>query len=227
MLLTRTILIDNFVEKCVRMDKIIYQAQNYSLWKISTGSILEAVRFVVETNYMSHQGFLPPEIDEEIRTIYHEEKAYFPESHFYIVRDNISQIIGSIRIFRWDQVSKLPIQQKYGVNVNELVQKEDGDKNQVWHIGRFAVNTQLTGRTSLIVLKTLLAHVVHHVCSHQRSIMLAECDEKTYEKLKLLEICSNPVGEPGFELGSKTIPVYNTSKGLSSFLEKNRHLCYV
>jgi hypothetical protein len=210
------------------MKKLIRQLPDYSLWQIDKDYLFEVSHFVVKTNYMHHQGYLPSSIEEEIMEVYNEEIKYFPESFFYIVTDNLTQqIIGSIRIFRWDKKSMLPIEKKYNVNITAILKEQEQKFNHIFHIGRFAVSTKDIGRASILLFKTLLANVFYRACSLGNSIILAESDKKLFEKFRLLDIHFSQAGQSKIELGSETIPVYITSHKLSTFLEKHKHLCYV
>ncbi|GHT34338.1 hypothetical protein FACS189434_10340 [Bacteroidia bacterium] len=210
------------------MDNPIHQLPNYSLWKISENSLAETVRFVVETNYKRYLGNFPCDMEEEIKFIYNNEKQYFPHSCFYVIKDNHKQkIIGSIRITHWTPKIHLPIQNKFGVDIESITKQKNVSTDHIWHIGRFAIDYQTLGKSSVLLLKTLLVNGFQMPYTDKNAILLAELDKRLFEKLKLLGIHAIQAGKSEIELGSETVPVYITSQGLLPFFEKHKHLCYV
>lgn len=207
------------------MDYLIHRFENFSLWRISCKSLLEVSKFIVETNYNKHSGIYPLNINDEIREIYEKEKKQFDNSFFYVVRDDLGNIIGVIRALKWNGITELPIQTIFNVDIEEIKRKESEAK-EIWHIGCFAIDTQSIGRASIVILKILLAQAIFHICTND-SIMLAECDRKLFEKIKLLNICSCEAGESQYYIGSETVPVYNTSNQLKYFLWKQRNHLYI
>ncbi len=210
------------------MKKLIHQFSDYLLWQIEKDMMPEVSRFVVETNYKHHQGSFPVSIENEIMAVCEEEKSYFPDSVFFLIEESTSQkVIGTIRVFRWTGKCKLPAQEEYAVDMQKIIDKERDFDGEIWHVGRLAIDIKKMGRASVLILKTLLVNGFQSACPLCGSLVFAELDRKLFEKFRLMDIYFNQIGESKICLGSETVPTYITSKGLSSFLEKHKHLCYV
>jgi len=211
------------------MGTLICQLSDYSFFQITEMSNLyEAIRFVVETNYIRHQGFLPLGIEKEIAAIVEEEKEFFSESFFFAVRNNeTKKIIGTVRICRWKMENQSSFPVKLNTNMESYVQKTHCNPDRVWHLGRLAVNVKDLSRVNVLLLKMLLINAFSVICKEEDAVIFAEADRKVFEKLRFLDVFCEQIGESEFDLGSEAIPIYNTARGLQAFLERHKSLCYV
>ena len=210
------------------MKEFPYQYSCQCLSVASESAIKEVSQFVVTTNYIRHNGALPNSINEEIQDVYCEDLHYQSNSWFYVMKNDTTQnIVGSIRVIRWDKQCVLPIEKKFGVSVKKLVEEQLHTVEQVFHIGRFAVSTKEIGFASIILFKILLTYAFRSVCVAENSIVLAELDKKLCATLQLFNIHTTQVGQSKIELGSETIPICIDAKKLYPFVEKYKHLCYV
>ena len=75
-------------------------------------------------------------------------------------------IIGFIRLMLWDGEEKLPIQSLYSINyIDHLFCEYCAE---IWHIGRFAVSTDV-GRYGLNLFKLLLLYAMYPICNEKRN----------------------------------------------------------
>lgn len=200
------------------MDKLILKHEDYSLWKISQENLYAMAEFVVKTNYIKHQNDLfPADIDNEINEIYKSEIKYFKNSLFYALKDNDDKVIGTIRVMKWDGNSILPIQKDFCVNLEKIGKMG----RTVWHVGRFAVHSNIKSFRINIMFKTLLYHAIAPICESGNNIMLAECDRKLLLTLRRLHIDIKEIGKSMVYLGSETCPIFSDTKGLTPFLDEN------
>lgn len=200
------------------MDELILKYEDYSLWKVSQENLYVMVEFVVKTNYIKHQNdIFPVDVDNEINDIYKSEIEYSSNSLFYALKDNENKVIGAIRVMKWDGNSILPIQKDFGVDIEKIgIMGRD-----IWHVGRFAVHSDIKSFKILVMFKTLLYYAISPICESRNNIMLAECDRKLLLTLRRLHIDIEEIGQSMIYLGSETCPILSDTKGLTPFLDEN------
>ncbi|CAA0197418.1 conserved hypothetical protein [Tenacibaculum maritimum] len=195
--------------------------QNY-LEKLSANEMYKLSKFIVEENFKHHQkksNF--KKIKKDIISVYQEEIKYIQNSEIFVCKDNLGDIIGAIRVLRWNYVDKLPIQNLFGIN--PLLVVEDRSLNEIWHIGRFAIKK---GIQKANLFKKLMVCAIAPVCSHVGNIAFAECDSKLLRVMSLLGIRFKIVGKSINYLGSETIPVSFSYHDLIGFYEENKKLVF-
>lgn len=214
------------------MDKLLTKFDDYSLWLADRTSLREISNFIIRTNYEFHMGaliFPKDEIEDNYRHIYENHEA----SYFYILKDNNGDYIGTIKSQKWDQQSPLPIEKMFGIDVKSFAANLPFVTNEIWHIGCFAIdqkkilNDQNLMHKRISILKTLLMCALNHVYPNPRNIFLAECDKKLHQTLRVLKIDCEVIGKSIFYLGSETVPMFNTGKGIKTFFESHRNYSYV
>lgn len=173
--------------------------------------------FIVKENYVQHQSTIVP-FDDFLNTanaLALEDYLIFDDSVFCVALKN-SEIVGSVKITRWNENISLPIQKLFDIDPAMFINK--GFKS-VWHIGRFAISKSEKDGAKL--LKKLIAIAVYPVCKAANSIMLAECDSKFVRVLNLIGLRTEQLAQGINYLGSETLPVYSTQEWLASFLNKS------
>lgn len=174
-------------------------------------------KFVVEQNYNHHTTVQPENLCEEIDSVYREEYS-LTNSKVFIASTSENQIIGSIRVLKWNFIDCLPIKNVFDIDPLSLY-----EDNEIYHIGRFAINGG--GENSgFKVFKTLMTYAINEVCKTPDSIALAECDVKLLNVIKLLGIEVKILAKSKLYLGSETIPVLLSYSSLRNFLSKNKEL---
>ncbi|MFD2968788.1 hypothetical protein [Sphingobacterium bambusae] len=192
--------------------------ENYSIKILEKNELLKLAQFVVNQNANHHSEFIR-ELEREARIakLLLEEVRFSPNSRHYVAENSTNQeIVGCIRLLKWDNAQKLPLQQDFAVDVDEIL--KDRLYVDVWHIGRFAI---AHGIRSIGVFKALMLSVIGPISSGDESLTFAECDEKLLKVLNLLEIRTTIVGKPKFYLGSRTYPISISKKTLKDFFQKN------
>lgn len=201
------------------MKKLVEQYRNYSIFEVDSQYLHIIAELVVKANYDHHCGNIcPNDLEKEIQDVYMEELEYVSSSRLYIAEDNSGQIIGCIRVMKWDLQHKLPIQKIFNINPIDYI--SNTQKNPTfWHIGRFAINSY-TNIPNLSLFKQLMIYAITPICQQPNSYMIAECDSKLLRIMGLLGISTVRLGNGVHYLGSETIPVYANRKGLMSFYYK-------
>jgi len=215
------------------MDRLLKEFGTVSLWKVSFEGLIDFARFVVSTNYETHQHVSEVSQDE-VNKVLEQEKILYKHSRLFAIKDEQRKYLGSIRVTLWDGIVDLPITNQFGVDVQKVFKSRHIKPEEVWHVGRLAVNQKilkdkgysLTHRS--MILKILIAQALIPICKKSTNVLLAECDERFLANASNLKLKNfDLVGKPIVYLGSAAIPVMNTVPNLLPFLEINKSLCYV
>lgn len=206
------------------MDKLIASHENYSIWQVSKSGLYDLAKFVVVENYKHHKKlFDATMIDHsEIQAVYDEENRFFSQSKIFVAKNAKNEIVGTIRVMEWSGREELPITKLFGIRNLHEISPEDSNAH-VWHIGRFAVSSDL-GRYGISLFKILMLHAISPICKYKKGIMFAECDNKLFKTVNHLGINAIALNEGIEYLGSLTIPMYATCNGMMEFYNQNRTL---
>lgn len=201
------------------MKQFVKRHGSYSIFKVDSQYLHKIAELVVKANYNHHgENICSNDIEKEIQGVYMEELEYASSSQLYIAEDNSEQIIGCIRVMKWDLRHKLPIQKIFNINPLDYISNTLKDPT-FWHIGRFAIDS-CANVPNLSLFKQLMMYAITPICQQQNSYMIAECDSKLLRVMGLLGISTVRLGSGVHYLGSETIPVYANRKGLLSFYYK-------
>lgn len=146
-----------------------------------------------------------------------EDASIYEDSIVCVALDG-AEIVGSVKVTRWNEETVLPIQKLFGIN--PLRFKEKGAQS-IWHIGRFAISK--TAKEGAKLLKKLIAIAVYPISCAPNSIMLAECDSKFVKILNLMGIRTEMLARGIDYLGSETLPICSTQNSLYAYLCKSPH----
>jgi N-acyl-L-homoserine lactone synthetase len=206
------------------MDKLIASYGNYSICQLSKSGLLDLAKFVVAENYRRHQKLANDNKvnDDEVSDIYKEEAHFFEHSVILVAKNNKNEIIGSIRLLKWNRKDELPITKLFGITNLDEVSPKDSDAH-IWHVGRFAVNADL-GTDGILLFRILMTCAATLICRYQNGIMFAECDSKLLKIMKLMGIKAIVLDDGIEYLGSITLPIYITRSGMAKFVARNQAL---
>jgi len=194
--------------------------ENSNFSQLGNNSLHDLAKFVVFENFVHHSKYFnPQQLKQEVDIVYKEE-VKFNNSKIFVSRDDKDNINGSIRVLKWNSKDILPIEKLFEIKPSSLINNID---TEIWHIGRFAIK-QFSDKAGFGVFKTLMTFAINEVCKNENSIALAECDVKLLRILRLLGIEAEALADPIYYLGSETIPVLLSYKGLKRFLDKNYYL---
>lgn len=193
--------------------------RNY-LENLQKGQLLDLAKFIVTENFKHHSdNVLPQDYTNDVNSIRDEEIKYAENSQIFVVKNEDNDITGAIRVLKWNYSDILPIQKMFGIN--PLLAITDYDVNEIFHIGRFAIQK---GSKDVNLFKKLMVCAIAPVCANKGNIAFAEIDSKLLRVLRLLGIKASVIGESIEYLGSETIPVAFTYEGLIDFFNKNKSL---
>lgn len=206
------------------MKQLIIESGNYCIYQVCSRYLHGTAKFVVEENYKHHHNteiVYANELENEIKSVYQEELAYQENSNYFIVENLQSQMIGCIRVMKWNMQQKLPMQKIFGINPLEHI--EISDITTFWHIGRFAISA-CSDIPSVTLFKQLMIYSIYPICQEKDGYMLAECDSKLLQTMSLLGIKTVSLGKSLYYLGSETVPVYADKNGLKMFYQNFGYL---
>ena len=188
-----------------------------NLEKLTATQIFEMADFVVSENFKHYSMDLnSSKFTKEVNLLYDEELTYFGSSSIYVGREHKGNMMGSIRVMKWNYVDPLPLQKVFGINPFSCV--DTSKVGEIFHIGRFAIQKEAA---SLHLFKRLMMCAIAPVCQGKKNVAFAECDSKLLRILSRLGIKMSILGKPLNYLGSETIPILLKYDGLISFYRQN------
>lgn len=194
--------------------------QNNYLQMLSKNEIFNLAEFVVTENFNHHvNSELPNKYYSDVNSIYKEELNFFKNSQTFVSKKSNGNIEGVIRVLKWNYSDVLPLEKIFGINPIEITGMSP--LKSIWHIGRFAIKQ---GVNDINLFKKLMICAIEPVCKNENAVAFAECDSKLLRILRMLGIEVTVIGEPVNYLGSETIPVCMTYKGLIGFYRNNKFL---
>ncbi|MEO7979059.1 hypothetical protein [Flavobacterium sp.] len=187
---------------------------------ISQNEIFHMSKFVVTENFNHHANEVySSSYQNDIESVYQEEMEFLKNSKIFIFKNDLDELIGTIRVLKWDFIKPLPIQKMF--DIDPFMCTEGNSINEIWHIGRFAIKK---GTRDINLLKKLLVCAIAPVCANKDNIAFAEIDAKLLRVLQLMGIRAKVVGKSIEYLGSETIPVSMSYHGLIDFYNENKNL---
>jgi len=205
------------------MDQKVKQFNSFSLWLTGKDNLPAFSNFVAEINsrYCNKQGIIK---EKEIQDILKYDMQHYDWAYFYAIRNIEETIIATIKVTRWQNALYFPIHGEFNVDIEKILENLSFKPEVIWHLGRLAIDQRMIAtdkhlsKHRLNILKILLIAAFRHICTNDNNIMIAECDTRLNEKIRLLGINSISIGNSMMYLGSETIPIYNTGKNLRQFL---------
>lgn len=204
------------------MKQAVFKCKDYCIYKVDKTYIRAISDFVVNANYMHHFNSSQSVPVEEIETICQEELSYAGSSFLYIAENNDNEMIGCIRLLKWDKKKRLPMEKLFDIQPSLLL--ADPCNSSIWHVGRFAVH-YCKGFSHISLFKQLMVLAIAPICKEDTGYMLAECDSKLLRVMNILGIETEKLKEGINYLGSETIPVVANRSGLISFYNRHKYLC--
>lgn len=202
------------------MEQFVTAGNGYAIYESDENVLYELAEFVVKENYRHHNhNSVPPK--GEVDNVCKEEKRLINISRVFVARNDEGQIIGSIRITRWDNKTTLPLENLFGLNPLDLA-----FANEIatfWHIGRFSISKE-SAFSTILLMRTLMIYAIYPIVNEVSGCLLAEVDQKLFNVLGKLGIIVYQLAPSIHYLASETIPVYSTSVAMRGFYEQNKYL---
>lgn len=204
------------------METLFLKTRQYEIYQIDEKSVFDLIKFVVKENYKHHmRDNSTVDIENKIHALYMEELAFSESATAYLARNNIGEIIGSIRVLKWNTEQTLPIHTIFGIDPMEVLPSEC--PMNYWHVGRFAIDSS-SGISTISLFKQLMLCAIDPIVHCDNSYMIAETDSKLLRVMTALGIETWQLGAAVNYLESETIPIYSNNKRLASFYTNYRSL---
>ena len=193
---------------------------NYYLEKLPKNQLIDLAEFIVTENFKHHSNNkLTENYKNDVNSIFEEEFNFYENSEVFATKDQAGNILGAIRLLKWNYTDVLPLQKIFGIN--PLIAFSQPNTNDIFHVGRFAVKKDVH---NINLFKKLLVCIAKIICNNMGNVAFAECDSKLLRVLKLFGIKALEIGNSVNYLGSETIPIVMTCEGIIDFYNSNKHL---
>ena len=163
---------------------------------------------------------------EDFLEIQQKDEADANHATYFAFKNAYQDIIGTIKTTLKNDQLTFPIETDFNISIPELIDAHNLDVSQVWHLGRFAVDTKTLRKNSLDIsgkelMKQLLIHSFEEMYDEGYGLMVAESDVLIYSIFHELGINMQIVGEAKDYVGSPTYPVIVTGEDMADWLSKN------
>lgn len=181
---------------------------------ITEDSLFNAVEFVVNANFSIHKQHVDmSEKERIIDSIYQFERQNLKNSRFYgLIWEN--RLIASIRILYDDKEQ----------HVNPVIKNLfRNDIHRFLHIGCFAIHASVDSFEISRIFKHMILIAFNLICEDSRNVLVAECDIKLLNTLKLMGVNIKDIGVQRVHMGSQTSEVYATFNDIYPFCLENQN----
>lgn len=159
----------------------------------------------------------------DIEKVYTEEASY-EDKIMYVAHDNQGELIGCIRVFKWNGNLILPIEKEFGVSLHSLFSSDQ--KMNFWHVGRFAIS-KTAGQVSIELFKLLMELAITPIVNDpENSCMIAETDCHLLRVMNKLGMNTRQLAESRYYLESETVPIVSMKSDLMYYYNKNYYLAH-
>lgn len=203
------------------MERFLTTKEDYSIYESDEDVLSELAEFVVEENYRHHSVLNTDIPSAEVERVFNEERRLINLSHILVARNKTGEIVGSIRITKWDRKTELPMETLFGLNPLDLAISTI--VTTFWHIGRFSIRKD-SQYSTILLMKILMIHAIYPIVKEVTGCLLAEVDRKLFNVLGKLGIAVSQLAPSINYLASETIPIYSTSEAMLEFYNRNKHL---
>ena len=207
--------------------QLLKKYNELSLYQIGKTELSEFSRYVFQQYaYHYHKKYDWEAPASQLVEMQLEDQECFDHAHFFGFRTAQGKLVGSMKITQKAPEMLLPIEEDFQLDLNELIRKRDLKANAIWHLGRFAVDTnelrtKKIGIASKEVLRLLLIHAFEKMDKDGNDLLVAESDVLIYKLFHSLGINMQLVGEAKMYIGSPTYPVMITGQDIKQWLAMN------
>ena len=210
-----------------KQDLPIAAHDSVTLYQIGQNNLATFSQFVFDMyayHYFKKYQWYPTVHD--LYKMQQSDQEQFQNSVYFGYRNEQKQILGTIKATRKDDDVIFPIEYEFEVNLDEIIQEKGLKVNEVWHLGRLAIDSntlrsQKLPITSRQMFRYLLIHSLSVINHHPNNLMIAESDVLIYEIFHSLGLNMQVVGNLRQCLGSPTYPVIITGEDMHRWLTQN------
>ncbi|QTE23610.1 hypothetical protein [Polaribacter cellanae] len=93
--------------------------EKYRLRELQPNEIIRLAEFIVVENFKHHRqscNDVPFKRKKEILSVYNQEMDFLNSSKIFVAEDTSGNIVGFIRILKWNGMDVLPLQRIFGID---------------------------------------------------------------------------------------------------------------
>ncbi|MCK8522673.1 hypothetical protein M0D21_13900 [Aquimarina sp. D1M17] len=185
------------------------------------GEFSDFVFRLYRRHYRKKYGWEPSE--EEYYGMKEEDIKRFFQSTCFAFKNNLNQIVGTIKVTYKLPADVFPIEDEFGIDLDTIINERGLKVNHIWHLGRLAIDSALLKKEKDIIPSTLLIRELIRqtfmiVNRNKNGLIVAESDALIYTIFRELGINMQKIGPVQDCLGSPTYPVIITGEDVKSWL---------
>lgn len=205
-------------------DKFIYKKGELEFWQIGRRNLHQLTKFVYDVYdkiYSKKDWWVASA--EDLKHMQDEDVIYFPYSIYFAFKLK-GKIVGTVKVTRRNDKLIFPIEEEFGININEELHSRKIETNEIWHWGRLAIDKDLLidSKGDIVhsrkVLIPIIQETIKIITRKPENIVILELDSRINQVFKKLGINFKILGKEQMCLGSMTYPSYDTSDDLRNFL---------
>ncbi|NQZ12719.1 MAG: hypothetical protein HRT35_36670 [Algicola sp.] len=208
-------------------DICIARHDEVALYQIGHKNLTQFSAFVFESYaYHYSKKYHWHSTDHDLHLMQQSDQDQFHNSVHFEYKNAQHQTLGTIKATLKDDTVTFPIEYEFNIDINQLVEQLDIEVNEVWHLGRLAIDSNALRSQDLPfngrqMMRQLLIHSLRVINHQSNNLMIAESDVLIFEIFKNFGINMQPIGDLQLCIGSPTYPVIITGRDINHWLALN------
>ena len=163
---------------------------------------------------------------EELYDMAIQDQDHIDDAIFFAYKNNQDELLGTIKLTPKQNDLVFPIEESFGIDIEQLILERKLKVKNIWHLGRLAINSykvrdQQMRIQSREVMRLLLIAAFREVDQSEEALIIAEADQLIYKLFHEMGINMQIIGEAQGYLGSPTYPTIMTGEDIRLWLRKN------
>lgn len=208
-------------------DVCIARHDNVALYQIGHNNLDHFTRFVFEIyDYHYKKKYHWRSTEHDLHQMQQSDLAQRHNSVHFEYRNDCNQTLGTIKATLKDDSISFAIEYDFHIDIGELVNELDFEVNEVWHLGRLAIDSNALRKQNLALggrqmMRQLLIHSLGVINHQPNNLMIAESDVMIYEIFHSFGLNMQAIGDVRLCIGSPTYPVIITGHDINQWLALN------
>ncbi len=216
-------------KKSLEVDTLLQVQDNLIVYQVSKQNLPDFTNFVFNVyakDYQQKYGWQPSQND--LVYMLQEDEQYADESVFIAVKSLSGKIIGTVRLsHKANPNIKFPIENTFGITVQDLYPEKGVKPNEIWHCGRLAIDKDIIKEeniniNSIKILKMLIYYIGDIAFQKMDNILVSESDHISYKLMRALGFNMRIVGDGLDYLGSMTYPTMTSAKDYHTWYQNQQ-----
>lgn len=206
--------------------KLVSSYKQLNLFQIGEEDLTNFSDFVFKMysyHYYKKYSWIP--MDNEQNDMRNQDIKQFENSIYFGFKNLENILIGTIKATLKTGRTLFAVEYEFNINVFEVIKEKQLEVNQIWHLGRLAINSKKlkehdSSLTSKRLIHNLLVQIFGVINKQPNSLIIAESDVLIYHIFRDLGVNMQIIGECQECLGSPTYPVIITD--VENWLTRNK-----